>query len=150
MTSNQLAPRWRTAGHRLAVDGMGARRIHRAGIDLGDVARIDVAVRRRGDDLARRVCTTAELAALDDPIAGLTALFSMKESVVKVLGGMPRGGRYTDIDIGPAAEVRPIALRGEFARWADRNAVTLVAGYTEVAPRLLLSWALASTEDGAR
>lgn len=144
---SQHDPVWWRDADRIALTGVPGRVLLGAGVDLGDAARLGLAVRRSGDGLARRVLTAAEFAELDaGPRVGqLTTAFSVKESVVKVLGGMPRGGRYRDVAVGPPGPggVRRVELRGEFDRWATRRRARLVAGAVPLAPHLVLTWALA-------
>jgi phosphopantetheinyl transferase (holo-ACP synthase) len=147
---SQDDPVWWRDADRIALTGMPGRVLLGAGVDLGDAARLGLAVRRSGDGLARRVLTAAEFAERGEFDAGarvgqLTTAFSVKESVVKVLGGMPRGGRYRDVAVGPPGPggVRRIDLRGEFDRWATHRGARLVAGAVPLAPHLVLTWVLA-------
>jgi holo-[acyl-carrier protein] synthase len=143
---------------RIELASAGDRGIRSAGVDLGDTDRFELAVTRSGGEILHRVFDDGERQAVEGCSEGITditrftALFSMKESVVKVLGGLPRGSRYRDISLGgePEAPVRPVRLHGALARWADDRAVEVVAGNRLLADRLVLSWALALTEGDAR
>jgi hypothetical protein len=138
--------------------------IHTAGVDLVDVARFRTAVARSGEPFLRRVFGQRERAAVSpEPerrIAELAALFGVKESVVKAIGGMPVGGRYADIGTavsgagitgagttgpGPGAG-RTVRLGGELARWAGRHRVELVAGTAPAGAELQLSWVVAVSQ----
>ena len=122
-----------------------------AGVDLVDVARFRRAVDRSGEPLVRRVFTEPERAAVStDPdrrVVELAALFGVKESVVKAIGGMPRGGRYSDIqvEVGAGGSPQAVRLAGQLARWANGHRVELLAGSAPAGDELLLAWALALT-----
>lgn len=161
------APRWRLSrdlrGYRdgaatiISVEGAGERGIHSAGVDLADVDRFQRAVDRSDGRLLRRVFDDSELdsaaTAVADRGALFTGLFSMKESVVKVLGGLPPGGRYRDISLGdttadaePETSVHPVRMSGVLGQWADSRVVEVIAGNFVFANGLVLSWALALTD----
>jgi hypothetical protein len=146
------------------------RAVHAAGVDLGDVNRLHAAIDRSGPALVRRLFDADERAAVrgGDDEAGTAALFGIKESVVKVVGGMPAGGRYRDIQIdlsglggsggldatgqpvptGTSIPAQtPVRLGGELARWADEHGVEVTAGGTPFVDGLVLAWALAVPAD---
>lgn len=119
-----------------------------AGIDLLDVPRLGRAVTRTGPALERRICTPAELSVLPEQpgprLAELSRIFSVKESAVKALGGMPRGATFRDLCTGASRSRRTaVATRGEAARRADHLGVSLFAGSREMDARAVLSWAIA-------
>jgi len=78
-----------------------AGRLAGGGVDLLDVDRFARLATRRGAALERRLCTGAESWSLprepDARLLALAGLFSIKESVLKALGGIRAGGRFTDI-----------------------------------------------------
>jgi phosphopantetheinyl transferase (holo-ACP synthase) len=118
-----------------------------AGIDLLDVHRLGRAATRTGPHLERRICTRTELSSLPDHprhrLIELARIFSIKESAVKVLGGMPRGATFRDLcTAGSRSQPYIVALSGEAARRADLLDVRLLAGSQELDARLLLSWAI--------
>lgn len=125
--------------------------VRSAGVDLADERRLGLALVRRGPDIVRRIFTGSERAAVcTDPqarLAELTAMFGVKESVVKILGGLPPGSRYQDIVVEPlsADHLSCVHLGGVLADWAERRDVTLVAAAVPVADRLTLAWAAALT-----
>jgi holo-[acyl-carrier protein] synthase len=129
----------------------GSRGVQSAGVDLVDVARFRRAVERSGEPFVRRVFAEQERAAVstdaDRRVVELAALFGVKESVVKAIGGMPRGGSYADIRVeaGAAGSRRAIQLAGEFGRWATGRRVDFVAGSAPAGDGMLLAWALAVT-----
>lgn len=120
-----------------------------AGIDLLDTRRFELAARRCGPWLERRLLGPAERAALDsDPVLRLHefgCVFSVKESVLKALGGIPRGGRYPQIEVDPPrrGESGAVRLSGELAGRARERGVRLLAGALPVRDGLVLSWVLA-------
>ena len=134
------------------LDPAGAG-IHSAGVDLVEVARIRRAILRSGEPFVRRVFGERERAAVsrepDQRIAELAALFGVKESVVKAMGGMPLGGNYADIcvDVPDSGSARAVRLTGELAHWARQHQVEVLAGSAPAGDGMLLSWALALARD---
>jgi phosphopantetheinyl transferase (holo-ACP synthase) len=119
-----------------------------AGIDLLDVPRLGRAATRSGPVLERRICTRTELSGLPEHprqrLTELSRIFSIKESAVKVLGGMPGGASFRDLcTAGSHPHGATLALRGEAARRADLLGVSLLTGSQELDACLLLSWAIA-------
>jgi phosphopantetheine--protein transferase-like protein len=152
-------PRWQldlgdagSGGAVTLVDPSGSG-IHAAGVDVVDVARIRRAVLRSGELFVRRVFGERERAAVsrepDRRIVELAALFGVKESVVKAMGGMPLGGSYADIcvDVPDSGSARAVRLTGELAHWARQHQVELLAGSAPAGDGVLLSWALALAHD---
>lgn len=84
----------------VAADPAGRRVV---GIDLLDVRRWELAVRRSGEPLVARVTSPAERAYDQrhghDSAGASAARFSVKECVVKALGGFPAGTGFHDIDV---------------------------------------------------
>lgn len=118
-----------------------------AGIDLLDVRRLGHAATRTGPALERRICTRLELSGLPEHprrrLTELSRIFSIKESAVKALGGMPKGATFRDLCTGRGHCRGSVALSGEAARRAERLGVSLLAGSRELDARLLLSWVIA-------
>lgn len=127
-----------------------------AGVDLVDVDRLRLAFERSGDRLARRLFDTDERAACaaGEDRQATAGLFGIKESVVKVVGGLSDGARYTDMSIGDLGNGidsptwLPVQLRGELARWAEAHHVEVIAGTAPLREGLRLSWALALPLEG--
>ncbi|HEX2418832.1 MAG TPA: 4'-phosphopantetheinyl transferase superfamily protein [Micromonosporaceae bacterium] len=127
------------------------RPIESAGVDLADADRLARAIDRSGDRLVRRLfhAHEREVCADGQDRDTTAALFGIKESVVKVVGGLSSGARYIDISIGPPGKDLdnppwlPVQLRGELARWAQAHRVEVVAGTAPLREGLRLSWALA-------
>jgi phosphopantetheine--protein transferase-like protein len=127
------------------------RPVEAAGVDLVDVHRLARAIDRSGHRLVRRLFDAheQEVCAAGQDRDATAALFGIKESVVKVVGGLSTGARYADISIGPvgndidnSAWLR-VQLRGELARWAEAHRVEVIAGTAPLREGLRLSWALA-------
>nr|ANY57962.1 MtcC 4'-phosphopantetheinyl transferase [uncultured bacterium] len=111
-----------------------------AGIDLVDTRRLELAFRRSGPALARRLFGTGAAAVAADP-AGAAGMFGVQESVVKLAGGLPAGGRLSDISFDRAGA--QVTLTGAVGDWARRHGVDVVGGYRTLRPGLTVSWALA-------
>lgn len=131
----------------LTLQGAGAT-TRNAGIDLLDVPRLGLAVSRTGPPLERRICTETERSGLpDDPqhrLLALARIFSVKESALKAIGGMPRGACFHDLCTGdPRAPRAVLTLTGEAGRTADLLGVALLAGSQPLDVGLLVSWAVA-------
>lgn len=121
--------------------------VRAAGVDVVDVARLGLALRRIGPALEHRICTPAELAGLDpEPRArlrDLAVVFGIKESVLKAVGGIPRGGRFVDIDTTGPGDV--IELTGATGARAAELGVHLVGGASagpDAPDGTVVAWAL--------
>lgn len=130
--------------------------VRASGVDLGDVARFRLAMDRCGERLIRRVFgeepPTPDGSLPRDAL--MTAAFSMKESVIKVAGGLPAGGRYTDIHIDErttdeTGEPGPsrVRLTGALGAWAERKGVRVMAGKEALTDQLVLTWAVAVDQE---
>lgn len=127
--------------------GQAGRPVHHGGVDLVDGARLHRALGRYGERLRHRLFGAGdEIDPADaDAVAGV---FGIKESVVKAMGGLPRGGRLADIRVRPDGAVW---LDGELAGWARERRMDLLGGYAALRPGVTLSWALAvPAGDGSR
>jgi holo-[acyl-carrier protein] synthase len=126
-----------------------------AGIDLVDLPRLALAVRRSGAPFVERVLGPAEKQFVDarDPGPDFGAIFGVKESVIKAVGGLPRGGSFHDVELTevPRTDGPPVAvvLRGSLSRWARDRGLTLWAGIRPLAAGVHLAWALATPEGAA-
>jgi len=117
-----------------------------AGCDLVDIDRLELALSRVGPALGRRLFgSRTDHVGVDR--ASAAGVFGVQESVVKLTGGLPTGGRLSDISLDKSAGT--VALAGALADWADRRGLTVVGGYRPLAPGLTVSWALALS-GGAR
>jgi phosphopantetheinyl transferase (holo-ACP synthase) len=150
-------------GEVLTVARVPAAQLWGAGVDVIDHERFALAVRRTGPALLRRVFDDSERSVTEESRDGnapeltrLGRLFGIKESVIKIAGGLPAGAAYRDIVVGEAGVdgVRTIELRGELARWAGREQLKLIGGVLSAGrvlpvgdssmPHLDLCWAAAT------
>ena len=135
----------------LTVDTPSGHGVHSGGVDLVDVDRLGLAVIRSGPPLLRRLFDADERGACADGAqpAAAAGLFGIKESVVKVVGGLPRGASYRDVSIGVGTDGAhlPVRLSGELARWADAHRVEVIAGSAPRPNGVVVAWALALRED---
>lgn len=138
------------------VSAPANRPVLAAGVDLVDADRLRRAVERSGERLVRRLFDTDERAACaaGEDRQATAGLFGIKESVVKVVGGLSDGARYADMSIGALGNGidspawLPVRLRGELARWAEAHQVEVIAGTAPLGEGLRLSWALALPLEG--
>ncbi|MGW1052741.1 4'-phosphopantetheinyl transferase superfamily protein [Streptomyces sp. NPDC002521] len=129
--------------------------VHSAGVDLVDLCRWDLAVARTQGELLRRIFDPSEREAAERAADGtrtperiLGQAFGVKEGVVKALGGLPPGARFTDIRVGITADEPepagwPVRLHGTPADWAECHQVELTAGTRELGDDMALAWAVA-------
>jgi hypothetical protein len=131
--------------------------IRAAGVDLCDAERLRLAVERTGPALAGRVFTAEERSACADgadPTA-TAILFGIKESVIKLVGGLPPGTGFRDIQIGVGAGTGgsagegldgplPVRLGGGLAGLAGPHPAGIVAAGAPLgAHPIALCWAVA-------
>ncbi|TJZ59238.1 4'-phosphopantetheinyl transferase superfamily protein [Streptomyces piniterrae] len=142
-----------------------ARRIpehlHSAGVDLVDLCRWERAVERCGDSLAQRYFTaeerrTAREWATDDRSAAdvLGHLFGVKESVVKMAGGLPPGARLADISVGIPDDgwgrgPWTVRLDGPLAHRFEAERMEVIGDCVPLVDRMALAWAAVRTSDAA-
>lgn len=122
--------------------------IRAGGIDLVDLARLSRAVRRSGTPLIQRVLLPAEQELVDAADgAAFGALFGIKESVIKAVGGLPRGSGFHDIEVTavphPGSDPVGVELHGVLHGWARRRRVRLWAACEQLTASLYLTWAVA-------
>jgi holo-[acyl-carrier protein] synthase len=61
--------------------------MHCIGVDIVEIARLEEAVARWGEDFLRRVYTDSELKLYRQKLSSLAVRFAAKEAVIKALGG---------------------------------------------------------------
>lgn len=132
-------------------------RIVSGGVDLVDLERLSLAVRRGGEPFVSRVLTRDErdlvdvAEATDTDGTAFGALFAAKESVIKVVRGLPAGAGFHDIVLPhlPRAGAAPVAvrLRGPLQRWARDRRIRMWSGCRPISPQVSLAWALATPDD---
>ena len=94
----------------------------RIGVDLIEIARVEEAALRWGEQFLRRIFTPEERAAYEGRINSLAARFAAKEAASKALGtGLMTEIPWTDIEVlsGPAGEPG-LHLHGRARAMADR------------------------------
>lgn len=128
----------------------GSALTEQGGVDLADSVRLAKAVTRSGRAILERAFTEWELATIAGSgspfFTEAAALFSVKESVVKAVGGLPAGGRLRDIEVGPPVDgtmTRELRLHGEVRdQVAASGHGRLSTGTTAWGERLVLGWAV--------
>lgn len=94
------------------------------GIDIIEIARIEQAIKRRGQDFLRRIYTEPELRQYRQKTASLAARFAGKEAVMKTIQAPGRGVRFKDIEILADSDGQPLVnLYGNARRQADNLGV---------------------------
>ena len=73
--------------------------MHSVGVDIVDIVRIEGAIARWGERFLRRVFSDSELKRYGNHSSSLAARFAGKEAVIKALGGLSPGFRWTEIEI---------------------------------------------------
>ena len=78
------------------------------GIDIIEIARIEKAIERWGDNFLRRVYTDAELRLFSKHPLSLATRFAAKEAIVKALGTQAKGISWKEIEILSDPSGRPL------------------------------------------
>ena len=102
------------------------------GVDIAEVARIQVAIERHGEVFLRRIYTTREreyCEGFKNKYERYAGRFAAKEAAMKALGtGWRRGVRWVDLEVVRETSGRPIlAIMGEAAKIAAQLGVQSVA-----------------------
>ena len=87
---------------------MWAIGMHYVGVDIIEVARIEKAVARWGEQFLQRVYTDSELELCCNQSQSLATHFAGKEAVIKTLGGCSRGFSWREIEILADLRGKPI------------------------------------------
>lgn len=100
----------------------------RTGIDLCDPGRIKKAVERHGERFLSHVFTAGEIeycSSFSDPYLSYAARFAAKEAVMKTLGAGIGKISFTEIEVAPEEDGRPLViLRGKAKMIAEQLGVT--------------------------
>jgi holo-[acyl-carrier protein] synthase len=105
-------------------------------VDLVETSRMSSAYQRHGERLVRRVCVPTELARVlraSTPVLELSAIFAVKEAVMKALGTGMRGVGWKEIrtDTEPEGPIDHLlsgrALAVAHRRGAERYAFSVTA-----------------------
>lgn len=84
------------------------------GVDIVEIERVELAIRRRGERFLNRIYTETELKICQDRFLSLAARFAAKEAVMKVLGTGGRGIAWRDIEILTSGDGKPsVKLHGQ-------------------------------------
>ena len=77
------------------------------GIDIVDIDRVELAIKRWGERFLNRIYTETELKICQDRFLSLAARFAAKEAVMKVLGTGGRGIGWREIEILTGDDGKP-------------------------------------------
>jgi holo-[acyl-carrier protein] synthase len=102
------------------------------GVDLADVARVRLAIERRGEAFLKRIYTGKERAYCErfkNKYERYAGRFAAKEAAMKALGtGWRRGVRWLDLEVVREPSGRPtMALHGEAGKIAARLGVQRIS-----------------------
>jgi holo-[acyl-carrier protein] synthase len=78
------------------------------GIDIIEIARIEMAIARWGESFLRRVYTDIELGFCRKKLSSLAARFAGKEAVIKALGAKNKGIGWREIEILSDSSGKPL------------------------------------------
>ena len=102
--------------------------MHHIGIDMIEIARIERAVARWGDNFLRRVYTESELKLYRQKPSSLAARFAAKEAVIKALSPQGKGISWKEIEILSEPNGKPsVHLYGKAQNQARALAVDSLA-----------------------
>lgn len=94
-------------------------KMHYIGVDIVEIARINKAIARWGEDFLNRVYTEAELKLCRDKAASLAARFAGKEAVMKAIH--TEGMSWKEIEILAESNGKPLLLlRGKLRQHARK------------------------------
>jgi holo-[acyl-carrier protein] synthase len=76
------------------------------GVDIVEIARLEKAIARWGEDFLKRVYTDSELKLYRQKLPSLAARFAAKEAVIKALGKPEPGASLKDVEVlsGPSGQ----------------------------------------------
>ena len=107
---------------------MLAIRMHYIGVDIIEVARIEKAIARWGEQFLQRVYTDSELELCRNQPSSLAVRFAGKEAVIKALGGLSKGFRWREIEILSDPKGKPVVhLHGSVRKQASTMGVGDIA-----------------------
>ncbi len=139
---------WR--GALIGSESSVAGGITTAGVDLTDRAKLLAARDRWRGALEARVFSPEErdrLPLYDDAV--FCAAFGLKESVIKVLGGLPKGANFQDILLDRTDRGWGVSLRGHLAMFGAATLSGSMVCHAIESPEMPpLAWAAATTGTG--
>ncbi|MFI7585840.1 4'-phosphopantetheinyl transferase superfamily protein [Spongisporangium articulatum] len=116
------------------------------GVDVTEVGRVAELIDRYGAAAVRRVCDDAEIGRVGLEPARLAAVFALKESAIKAMGGRPAGFRWQSIG---TADAPAHAVPAEARRLLDDFVRDVGAG-SQLAVEVSCTLAGRSAERAAR
>jgi holo-[acyl-carrier protein] synthase len=135
----------------LSGRGIDDIRITAAGLDLVDVTKLSSARTRWSGRLEARLFTARERATLADDDSLVNLAFGIKESVIKLLGGLPPGGGFHDIELARTDSGWHVGLHGRLAPSDRATTQTVIAGSVHPGGLPPLVWAaMIESSGGAR
>jgi len=80
--------------------------MHCIGVDIVEIARLEKAITRHGEDFLKRIYTDSELKLYRKKLPSLAARFAAKEAVVKALGKPAKAISLKEIEVlsGPGGQ----------------------------------------------
>jgi len=105
--------------------------MHCIGVDIVEIARLEKAVKRHGEDFLKRIYTDSELKLYRKKLPSLAARFAAKEAVIKAIGKPAEGISLKEIEVISGPGGQPLVnLYGRTQQQAkevglDKLAVTL-------------------------
>jgi holo-[acyl-carrier protein] synthase len=105
--------------------------MHCIGVDIVEIARLEEAIARHGENFLKRVYTDSELKLYRKKLPSLAARFAAKEAVVKALGNPDKDISLNEIEVLSDPGGQPVVnLYGKTQQQAkgmglDKLAVTL-------------------------
>ena len=80
--------------------------MHCIGVDIVEIARLEKAIKRHGEDFLKRIYTDSELKLYRKKLPSLAARFAAKEAVVKAMGKPAEGISLKEIEVlsGPGGQ----------------------------------------------
>ena len=102
--------------------------MHRVGVDIIEIERVQMVINRWGQSFLNRIYTQAELDFCRNRVPELAVRFAGKEAVMKALGTGRQGVSWRDIEILPGRRKAPLVfLHGRARRRARRLGIEELA-----------------------
>jgi holo-[acyl-carrier protein] synthase len=94
--------------------------MHCIGVDIVEIARLEEAIARHGENFLKRIYTDSELKLYRKKPPSLAARFAAKEAVVKALGKTTDGISFKEIEVLTGPGGQPVVnLYGRTQQQAD-------------------------------
>lgn len=136
----------------MAMNGTSGQRDLRTGVDLVEIPRFTLALKRSGQGFLERVFQASELAEAQrtgtTQIPDLAIRFALKESLIKALGGLPSGGLFREIVTAARSNGRwELELFGRTAEYGAALGLDAIYASAASAGELIVAWVVI---EGAR